>query len=63
MNTYKKNSIIICILVWISLIFLILLQILFCYFLEDGNRYRAENFSVYLTSDGLSKNISHFVVV
>ena len=32
-------------------------------FFEDGNRYRAENFSVYLTSNGLSKNISHFVVV
>ena len=28
-------------------------------FLEDYNRYRAENFNVYLTFNGLSKNISH----
>ena len=32
------------------------------HFLEYGNRYKVENFSVYLTFNGLSKNISHFVV-
>ena len=32
-------------------------------FLEDYNRYRAENFNVYLTFDELFKNISHVVVV
>ena len=33
------------------------------FFLEDDNRYRAENFNVYLTFNGLSKNISHVVVI
>ena len=31
-------------------------------FLEDGNRYKVEIFRVYLTLNGLSKNISHFDV-
>ena len=31
-------------------------------FLEDGNRYKVEIFSVYLLFNELSKNISHFVV-
>ena len=34
------NSIFICIHVKISLILLLFLQILFCRFLENGNRYR-----------------------
>ena len=32
-------------------------------FLEDGNRYKAENFSVYLTFDGLPNDISSVYVV
>ena len=31
-------------------------------FLEDGNRYKVEIFRVYLTINGLSKNISQFDV-
>ena len=53
MNIYTNTSI---------LIFLLLLQILFCRFLENGNRYRAEIFNVYLTFNGLSSDISHFVL-
>ena len=34
----------------------------FTNFLEDYNRYRAKNFNVYLTFNGLSNNISHIVV-
>ena len=34
----------------------------FINFLEDGNRYRAEIFSVYLTFNKLSNDISHFVI-
>ena len=34
----------------------------FVNFLEDYNRYRAENFSLYLTFNGLSNDISHFVL-
>ena len=57
------SNIIIIILVQISLIFGVTIQILFCLFLENGNRYNVEYFSVYLTFNGLSKNISHVVVV
>ena len=35
----------------------------FVNFLEDYNRYKAENFGINKTFDDLSKNISHFVVV
>ena len=31
-------------------------------FLEDGNRYKVEIFRVYLTFNGLSNDILHFVV-
>ena len=62
MNSNKNTSITIFKFVRITLIFLLLLQILFCRFLENGNRYRVDIFSVYLTFNGLSKNISHFVV-
>ena len=41
---------------------LILVQILFCQFLEIGNRYRVEFFSINLIFNGLSNEISHFVV-
>ena len=34
----------------------------FVNFLDDGNRYNVEIFSVYLTFNGLSNDISHFVV-
>ena len=34
----------------------------FVNFLENGNRYEVENFSVYLTFNGLSNDISHVVV-
>ena len=39
-----------------------LVQILICQILENGNRYKVEFFNVYLTFHELSKNISHFVV-
>ena len=42
--------------------FLLLLQILFCRFLENGNRYRVDIFSVNLFFIGLSNDISHFVL-
>ena len=32
-------------------------------FLENGNRYKSENFSVNLTFDDLRNDVSHFVVV
>ena len=62
MNSYTNTSIIICILVQISLIFLILVQILFCQFLESGDGYRVEIFSVNLIFNGLLNDIKHFVV-
>ena len=34
----------------------------FINFLDDYNRYEVENFSVYLTFNELSKNLSHFVL-
>ena len=34
----------------------------FVNFLEDYNRYKAETFSVNITFDDLSNDISHFVV-
>ena len=37
-------------------------QMLTINFLEDGNRYRSEIFSVNITFNGLSNDISHFVV-
>ena len=40
----------------------ILVQIHFCQFLKNGNRYRVAIFSVDLVFNGLSNNISHFVV-
>ena len=42
--------------------FFLLLQILFCRFLENGNRYKAEIFNVHLFFNKLSNDISHFVV-
>ena len=45
MNSYTNTSIVICILVQISLIFLILVQILFCQFLENGDRCQVEVFN------------------
>ena len=68
MNTYKNNNIIIIIFVWIlfilqiSLIILIPVQVLFCQFLENGNRYKAEIFNVHLYFNKLSNDISHFDV-
>ena len=68
MNTYTNNSIFICIFVWIlfilqiSLILLIPVQVLFCQFLENGNRYKAEIFNVHLYFNKLSIDISHFDV-
>ena len=47
MNSYTNTSIIIFIFVLISLIFLLLLQILFWRFLENGNRYKAEIFNIH----------------
>ena len=62
--TYSKtnNSIIFRILEQISLIFGINIQILFCQIFENGNRYKAEVFSVNLFFNRLSDDISHFVV-
>ena len=45
-----------------SLIILIIVQVLFCRFLENGNRYKVEIFSVHLFFDGLLNDVSHFVV-
>ena len=45
--------------VQISLIFRKIVQILFCQFLENGNRNRVEIFRVHLFLDGLSDDISH----
>ena len=42
--------------------FLLLLQLLFCQFLENGNRYEVDIFSVHLYFNELSNDISHFVV-
>ena len=63
-NTYSntKNSIIILIFLRISLFFGIIVQTLFCQFVENGNRYKAETFSVNLFFKKLSNDISHFVV-
>ena len=36
--------------------------IVFANFLEDGDRYKAEIFRVYLTFNGLSNDISHFAL-
>ena len=58
--TYSNNIIII--LVQISLTIHILVQILFCQFLENGNRYNVEIFCVNLFFNGLLNDISHFVV-
>ena len=35
----------------------------FVNFLEDGNRYRAESFSVNKTCNDLSNDVSHILVV
>ena len=58
-----SNSIFNCIFVKIILILLLILQKLFCRFLENGNRYRVEIFSVHLSFNDLSNDVSHFVVV
>ena len=34
----------------------------FVNFLEDYNKYRAENFRVNITFDDLSNDVSHFVI-
>ena len=34
----------------------------FVNFLKDGNRYKAENFSIYTTFNDLSNGVSHFVI-
>ena len=47
MNSNKNININIRIFVGISLIFLLLVQILFCQFLENDNRYRIEILSVH----------------
>ena len=60
--SYTNSSIFIPILVQISLIILILVQILFCQFLENGNRYGVEIFRVNYFFIGLPNDISHFVV-
>ena len=44
------------------IISIFLRKVLTINFLEDGNRYKVENFSLYLTFDGLSDDIS-FVLV
>ena len=59
-HTYSNNIIII--LVQISLTIHILVQILFCQFLENGNRYNVEIFCANLFFNGLLNDISHFVV-
>ena len=58
MNSNKNNKI--CNLTCFFI--LLLLQILFCRFLENGNRYKAEIFNVHFYYNKLSKNISHFFV-
>ena len=62
MNSYTINSIIILIFVRIGSTFGIIIQILSCQFLENGNRYRIEIFGVNLFFNRLSNDISHFVV-
>ena len=66
MNSNTNNNIIILILVQIlfynNVIIRILVQILFCQFLENGNRYKAENLRLHYFFNGLSNDISHFIV-
>ena len=45
-----------------SLIFILLLQILFCQFFENGNRYKVEIFRVNSFFNEISNNVSHFDV-
>ena len=46
MNSYTYTSIIVPIFVYNNIIILVLVQILICQFLENGNSYIAEDFNV-----------------
>ena len=59
---YMYSNNIIVILVRISLIFGVIIQIIFCQFLENGNRYNVEFSNVHYYFNELSNDISHFVV-
>ena len=62
MYSNTNNNIIILILVRISLNLGLIIQILFCQVLENGNRYKIEIFSLNLFFKRLSNDISQFAV-
>ena len=62
MNSNTNTNINIRILVQTRLIFGIIIQLLFCQFLEIRNRYNVEFFNVHYCFNELSNDISHFVV-